>query len=292
MVSTTKTKEGDILFFQDVLQDQQNDAEEDSTTDVANVFFELANAPEIRYRIPPSSYISIRQDPKACGEHTGGIVWETSFLLLNYLRTLHDGDARSKKYPCGKVVVELGAGCGLLGLGIYHSKLARQVILTETPPVLDNLRDNVYANRQLPGTKESSKHDKRLRVGSLDWTRYQDDCHASNIEPHSVDMIVGTDVVFTPSLVLPLLETIQYLAHKDSTILLCLQERCKDSHQLLLSKAVDFNLAVEDISKQVVQVPSCEWGEELECCVLSMRVVQNATSTKEGASSKKKRKRS
>jgi predicted nicotinamide N-methyase len=305
------------LCFQDVMKSyQQQQLEEEGGEDhqaaAAHVFFELANAPMVSYKIDNnddndkySSFekttIRIHQDhADACGQHTGGIVWETSFLLLNYLRQIHlfssreeeeEGisnrnkkNSKNKKqknkpqnYPCGKTVVEVGAGCGLLGLGIYHSKLAEQVILTETDSVLPNLQRNVLQNNDNSGNSGNKISNDKLRACVLDWTRYQEDCRqdACQIEPHSVDMIVGTDVVFSMRFVGPLLETLRYLAHSDTTILLCLQERCPDAHRLLLETANDHNLEVCDISKQVTEVPTCEWGRDLDCCVLQLKVMNN-----------------
>lgn len=258
--------------------------------------------------------IYIRQDmEQACGQHTGGIVWETSYLLLSYLLSLRGGrkedDTTStssgnskKKYPCGRRVLEVGAGCGLLGLGIYHAQLAQHVILTETESVLPNLQYNVSQNNDdddddetdTPDDKKSSKSRRRtqpkgrrsLQVASLDWTRYQKDCQESQILPHSMDFIVGTDVVFSTRLVGPLLETLRYLSHETTTILLCLQERCPDAHQLLLSSCSNGNhhsygLSLQDITKQVTtEVPACQWGKDLDCCILKLQVIPSPTTKK------------
>lgn len=116
-----------------------------------------------------------------------------------------------------------------------------------------------------------------VRACALDWTRYKEDCQACHyyLEPHSVDMIVGTDVVFSTRFVGPLLDTLRYLAHAETTILLCLQERCPDAHQLLLESANNHGLSVRDISEQVTEVPTCEWGRDLDCCILQLRVVDD-----------------
>jgi hypothetical protein len=264
------------LCFQDALQSYlRNDDEGEGGAEIANALFELANATDVSYRIdrPQDVIVRIRQDhDEACGQHTGGIVWETSYLLLNYLRQIYSPEdaTRRSKYPCGKTVLEVGAGCGLLGIGIYHSKLAKRVILTETDSVLPNLLYNVQRNTIRKNLEDETN--ERVRVCGLDWTRYEEDCRVANIEPHSIDFIVGTDVVFSTRFVRPLLETLRYLAHSQTTILLCLQERCPDSHRLLLESASDCGLTVQDISDQVTEVHSCEWGRDLECCILHMQV--------------------
>jgi len=276
-------------------------------TAAANACFELANVTWVSYRIDhhplqqQQKVIRIRQDHnEACGQHTGGIVWETSYLLLNYLRQKFSssmGDEKKvlSKYPCGKTVLEVGAGCGLLGIGIYKSKLAKRVILTDTDSVLPNLRYNVQENYSSKHNKKKMRTDddtdEKVRVCGLDWTRYEEDCRDANILPHSMDMIVGTDVVFSTRFVRPLLETLRYLAHSQTTILLCLQERCPDSHRLLKHSASDYGLMVQDISNDVTQVPTCEWGNDLECCILRLVVDETLEPSVKSQNKRQKRER-
>jgi hypothetical protein len=260
----------------------------DTNEDVSLVFFELANAPYVSYRFgkhnkdneeedssstegsvakkqSPHDCIVVKQDVTACGEHTGGIVWETAYLLLNFLRT---------KNSRLKNTLELGAGCGMVGQALNACGLSKNVIMTEIGQVMPNLLANVERNKM---------HDEKasLQAHTLDWNIYESDCTKAKIAPHSMDTLVGTDVVFSTRLVEPLLRTMSYLAHSKTKAYLCLQERCKDSHQLLLDKAKDYGFQIDDISDYVTSLPSCEWGKELDCCVLKFTVMNG----------KKKRKR-
>ncbi|CAJ1947649.1 unnamed protein product [Cylindrotheca closterium] len=303
-----------VLCFQDLLNiegsrsSQRNsrhhhgqnddDSEDDGQNAVATAFFELANAEAISYRISPALEIVIHQDVSACGQHTGGIVWETSYLLLNYLR--------ATGHSCQRLL-EVGAGCGLVGLGCHKmgTKLAtKEVIITETNEVMKNLTENWRRNypsssKETSGTddvddddddnnnKESS--DPKLRICELDWTRYREDCKKVKIKKHSVDTIVGTDVVFATSLVEPLLQTMRYLAHDDTVAYLCLQERCKDSHKLLLDKAGSYDFKIEDISEEYAALPECKWGKDLECCLLKFTIENKSETTKKARKGKRKR---
>jgi hypothetical protein len=257
------------LCFQDVLTDSlkyQDDAYADDNNGeenvIANAFFDLANAPMICYRIAPSCEINIQQDVSACGEHTGGIVWETSYLLLDFLR--------ATGHSCQRLL-EVGAGCGLVGLGCHKSgDLAKEVIITETQPVMDNLIANWERNYP---SKEDRK-DPSLRICELDWNTHRQDCNRAEIRKHSVDTIVGTDVVFATSLVEPLLKTMRYLAHDETVAYLCLQERCKDAHQLLLEKAKDHDFDIQDISENFAALSNCKWGKDLDCRLLKLTVAK------------------
>ena len=91
-------------------------------------------------------------------------------------------------------------------------------------------------------------------------------------------------MVFSPSLVRPLLETIAKMARKKKNlskeeskkatlIYLCLQIRCPDSHALLFSEAGTYGLEVIDISDEL-KTGNCAWGLELECVMLQIKVVK------------------
>jgi len=210
-------------------------------------------------------------------------------------------------------ILELGAGCGMLGLTLHKAleldvikrpqqqqrKNKWRIFLTETDEVMENLRHNFEQNYPIrnnpPNAMIENDNDddnsnnrnytikgssSLLSVDELDWTRYKQDCVKANIESHSVDYIIGTDVVFSTRFVHPLLETLQFLSHKNTKIYLCLQERCKDSHQLLLKEAINFGFHIHDISQQVFDdIPSCNFGRALECKLLKFTVCTTTTTT-------------
>ncbi|KAL3933292.1 MAG: hypothetical protein SGBAC_010460 [Bacillariaceae sp.] len=303
---STNTRSGQVLCFQDVLNvkdsntsspshyhgRQDNDDDDDDDDQVtANAFFELANAKAISYRISPSCEIVIHQDVSACGQHTGGIVWETSYLLLNYLK--------ATGHSCQRLL-EVGAGCGLVGLGCHKmgTIATKEVIITETKDVMKNLTKNWKRNYDDDEDDDDNDNDNdndnekpvpNLRICELDWTIYREDCKMAKIKKHSVDTIVGTDVVFATSLVEPLLQTMRYLAHDETVGYLCLQERCKDSHQLLLKEASTYDFKIEDISEEYAALPECKWGTDLECCLLKFTIEEKKETKKKAREGKRKR---
>lgn len=231
------------LIYQDVLD--QHDPEE--------AFFELANADLIGYRLSSGAIVEIAQDATSCGQHTGGIVWETSYLLLEYLK--------AQRRPLG-YLLEVGAGCGLLGQALAYEDRCTLAVLTECERVLGNLRANLERNRALG-------HERSVRPCQLDWIDYRQDMEAGQIAP--ADTIVGTDVVFCPALVEPLLQTLQALAHAETIIYLCVQIRCATSHERLLAKAPDYGFVVEDLAHEFGAIPACQFGVDLECHLLQLR---------------------
>lgn len=230
------------LVYQDLL--------DENSEDVSLVFFELANASEIEYRTTSAKNLVLRQDVSACGQHTGGIVWETAYLLVTYLQAINKPLKR---------LLEVGAGCGLVSLSL--SNLADLVVASETYQVLPNLQANLERN-----------HDPKVRSCALDWMNHQHDMARNELLALPFDTILGTDVIFSPALVEPLLETLAAMSHTKTRILLCVQVRCATSHQLLFDKAGSKGLQVKDVTETTIAVtPQCQWGIELECHLLELR---------------------
>ena len=323
-----------------VFQDYARSLSDDGKDAASDVFFELANAELIGYRVPNNSssaneddaMVIIKQHSDA-KTHTGGIVWETSYLLASFLslkfgsnidRNKVHGD---RKYPLGKTL-EIGAGCGMLGLILAAMKLSSRVVMTEAAEVMNILTENVDQNIAKPPTtnnESDSDDDDRLSsnekgiydtnhkpacpkecvsVRRLRWDCLEEDVPAvasdrslaqeNDLQPNSFDTIVGTDVVFSPSLVCPLLETIKLMARKkeaESTtatrIYLCLQIRCADSHSLLFSEAHKYGLEVVDVTEELAAF--CPWAVELECLLLKINVKESKKRKK--ASKEKKSKK-
>ena len=151
-----------VTVFQDYasslsLGPQESNGEDD-VNDAASLFFELANAQLIGYRVANDlssatdndAMVIIKQhsDAKA---HTGGIIWETSYLLAAFLSSKFGSEDRNKvdgdrECPLGKTL-EIGAGCGMLGLILAATKLSSRVVMTEAAEVMDILTENVDQNK-------------------------------------------------------------------------------------------------------------------------------------------------
>lgn len=261
------------LVFQDVLAenlertDCQGGDDDGDDEAVSSAFFELANAPMIAYRINKITHkkqkvenssviLKLGQDQdSACGQHTGGIVWETSVLLLNYLLSKKTED---HSFLNEKRILEVGAGCGLLGLGLAVASEAKEVVVTEARPVLTNLEANLKRNRNLI--------ESPARACALDWTRVREDATAAKISAGWADVVLGTDVIFSPALVEPLLQTLDHvLARGDSVIYLCVQIRCAASHDKFFEEASHKFETTEVSSEELRGIPECSWGPPTGC---------------------------
>ena len=211
------------LRFEDVLE--AVDADE-----VAELLFALANATHVLYRTA-GGVLTIRQDPAIA--HTGGCVWDAAFALARWapaqIRTLQAQASPPRRLRC----LEVGAGCGLLGLLVAH--LGCDVLITEQPSAMANLRANVAAN---PATSVGGT----AAAAQLSWTDDAEVAAAAGRGPW--DLLLGTDIVYSLELVDPLLRTLHACATTHTQVWLCLQQREPIATARLLERARDFFASV------------------------------------------------
>jgi len=171
----------------------------------------------------------LSQDPNS--KHLGTTVWDSSFVFVKYLeKNSRKGEfCRAKLH--GKRVVELGAGCGLSGLGM--ALLGCDVVVTDQVEVLPILLRNVERNMVV--AKSSAAEYPHLgpvgsiQVAELDWGNH---LQAEVLEP-PFDYIVGTDLVYKEHLLPPLLESILALSGPKTTLLLGYEFRCSGVREQL-----------------------------------------------------------
>ena len=58
--------------------------------DAASMFFEMANTNHVEYKCKSGSMLKLRQD-RAVQNCTGGIIWETAFLLGTFMEVIYSG---------------------------------------------------------------------------------------------------------------------------------------------------------------------------------------------------------
>jgi len=206
------------------------------TSDASAAFFDLAQNDLV------SAYqVTIHQD-RNTSLHTGGIVWETSYILAAYLIE------NLKNRPS---VIELGAGCGLLGIALAAAKKARPVVVTDQPSAMENLARNVERNPI-----------KNLTAETLTWG----DNHGK-----TYDVICGTDVVFKKTLVKPLLETMWKLAHEESTGYLLIQDREVEAVRRLEKRGSRYFSEAEEIPIELSNRALEKAAHELGCRLFRYR---------------------
>ncbi|XP_020088599.1 protein N-lysine methyltransferase METTL21A-like isoform X3 [Ananas comosus] len=131
--------------------------------------------------------LHIAQDPNS--KHLGTTVWDASMVFVKYLeKNCRKGRFSPSKLK-GKRVIELGAGCGLAGLGM--ALLGCDVITTDQVEVLPLLMRNVERNTSwiLQANSDSAPFGS-ISVAELDWGNKE---HIKSVGP-PFDYIIGTDV--------------------------------------------------------------------------------------------------
>ncbi|KAJ3693923.1 hypothetical protein LUZ60_009403 [Juncus effusus] len=156
---------------------------------------------------------------------TGAVMWDSGIILAKFLEHSVDSGQLSLK---GTRAVELGAGCGLVG--IVGSLLGANVVLTDLPDRLKLLKKNVETNVGEGMTRGSAK------VGELTWG---DQIESELIDPSEPDFLFGSDVIYSESAVDDLLTTLKELSGPHTTIFLAGELRNDAILECFLEGAMD-----------------------------------------------------
>mmetsp|Transcript_3488 Transcript_3488/g.10125 ORF Transcript_3488/g.10125 Transcript_3488/m.10125 type:complete len:287 (+) Transcript_3488:151-1011(+) len=164
----------------------------------------------------------------------GHQLWPATFLMAAALEKRHRS---SPGYWKGKTVLELGSGCGLVGL--VAAALGAHVMLTDLPTVLDLLSSNVTAN--LPAILAAGG---RAEVTALQWGK-----DAPPPGWGSPDLVLGADLVYHRELYPVLLDTLRQFGSA-TTILLANVRRWSHNEQQFFRPARK-HFAIRDIIGEV-----------------------------------------
>lgn len=165
-------------------------------------------------------WISIQETPDSQEAGTGVMVWDGAVLLARYLE-------KARQQVTGKRVLELGAGCGVVGISAAILG-AEQVLLTDLPYVLPLLQSNVNSNRH--GSNRSSLTTS-MQCCECDWYKKQLN---RRILEFDAQVILLADCVWVEDLVEPLFATLKSLLAAGSNVehvLLSYQRRGKGAHE-------------------------------------------------------------
>jgi ankyrin repeat protein/predicted nicotinamide N-methyase len=137
----------------------------------------------------------------AIDDTTGLGIWSASLVMARWM---------ASKSILGrfdnKVVLELGAGCGVPGLAVGLHSNATSVYVTDfNPSTVRNLEYNIGINANRPCTKSTAGTNgewiERVKASSIDW----DD--ESTWPDDKMDFIIGSDLIYQKSIV-PLLKKV------------------------------------------------------------------------------------
>ena len=110
-------------------------------------------------------------------------------------------------------VVELGAGCGIVGIALAQMLEQVQVLLTDLPEVEEIVMRNIYDNHP--------QRDSSVTFQTLDWDEPGDLCNGS------IDLILVSDCTYNADSLPPLVAVLGRLARSspDAVVLVALKRR-------------------------------------------------------------------
>lgn len=140
------------------------------------------------------------------GSGIPGKIWDSAIALSRLLPKLAEPDG---------IIVDLGAGTGILGL-LMGFVWKRKVVITELESALDVPRANLASNSRV--LAESAPN---IRVVPLDWTRPAD----SGLAKHSVALCIASDLLYQVELFDPLRGTLKHLLKEDGQVVFGYKKR-------------------------------------------------------------------
>ncbi|KAH9129730.1 hypothetical protein LEN26_005416 [Aphanomyces euteiches] len=169
------------------------------------------------------------------GKGTGLTIWDGSVVLAKYLESTSNPSHNVQ----GKRVLELGAGTGLVGLAAAFCG-ASEVTITDLAYTLENVDANIRANAEALSTSVVSTHE-------LDW--FAKDIPDS-LRVQTVDILVGSDIVWVEDLIPPLVDSIAKLLNHPPAqrlMLLAHQTRSTKSDTLFFDLLIQHDLVADEI---------------------------------------------
>jgi len=170
--------------------------------------------------------IKLSQNSDLQQQKVGEVVWDASYLLAKYIE--------SHVPVSGKRVVELGAGCGLVGLTV--GLLGGDVTITDRERELEMARRNIRLNQPLLEARPVTTG--KINTMMLQWGTSES---VQELAP-PVDLIVGADVLYYSKAFPLLLQTLKALSGPSTVILICNQWRDLAEHKFIAMAKELFNI--------------------------------------------------
>jgi predicted nicotinamide N-methyase len=190
------------------------------------------------YFIEDEHWLTLKERRQVISSGTTGLsTWTAAYVLVDWISSRREVFAQ-------RSILELGSGTGFVGLSAALMTQASSVVLTDChPDVLHLLNDNVDINRV----------QSRVSVLELDWCSFS----FPEIVP---DFVLASDVVYDPSICLPLSQVLAAFASRGSRIYLALTVRNAETLQIFLDTLAQMALGAElidEVSSPVGRLAAC-----------------------------------
>jgi predicted nicotinamide N-methyase len=144
-------------------------------------------------------------------KQSGQYLWPAAEKAANYfIQHWAEGLAASR-------ILELGAGCGLTGLVLSQFEGVTEIVFTDYDyGTLKLIEESIELNRTASSTK--------FIVDFLQWGDFEFDprkrVSEENWETQKFDLIIGTDLLYSKDVVLPLFQTVKFFLNKSGKFVL------------------------------------------------------------------------
>ncbi|TFK71380.1 hypothetical protein BDN72DRAFT_794118 [Pluteus cervinus] len=155
---------------------------------------------------------------------TGSVVWRASIdfarLVLEQLHSQHPEPLFHADRLREAHILELGAGTGLLSIAL--SAHVKNYTVTDLDTLIPLIKKNIFLNA--PGSQISGHN---ITVSSLDWValhKAPEHIRQKSFQTCDIDCLLVVDCIYHPSLIEPLVETMDYLSTPGKTVALIVME--------------------------------------------------------------------
>jgi predicted nicotinamide N-methyase len=198
---------------------------------------ELMKLQRRKIRLDSNNYINLNEQTlfKANGEE-GLHLWESSVLFSRYIKKNHNLFEN-------KNIIELGSGCGLLGITcLLHTKCKHLTFTDYQQSVIENLLKNIELNKinhqhlslSTPdGISENNSpyciscFPGRYSILNLDWRDYD------KYKSESYDYIIGSELIYSGGHIEELVKLIKNLLKSDGKAMIVMPEKRSMTNKFL-----------------------------------------------------------
>ncbi|KAM3963095.1 protein-lysine N-methyltransferase EEF2KMT [Aphomia sociella] len=199
---------------------------------------------------------------------TGMRTWEAAFMLGDWALC-------NKELFRDKRVLELGSGVGFTGIVISKFCEPREFIMTDChndvlKTICENIKINFSKMEMMENNEYTSFINEKCALGTmyLDWN----DMKNISLRYKSPDIIIGADIVYDPSILIPLCRVIQTFAQRNKKIEVYIASviRNETTFQQFLSTLESTGLVYEKIQQEKSVV--IEWDNAIQRCLLKIKL--------------------
>jgi predicted nicotinamide N-methyase len=151
-------------------------------------------------------------------------------------------------------VLELGAGCGVVGITVAKRFPKANVLLTDLPEAEDIARCNISANVTQPKNKPSFAN---IEYQNLDWAEPL----PKNLCNGDLDLVLVADCTYNPDVVPNLVRTLaDVVIHNPDVVIVVAMKVRHDSEMVFFDLMKEKQIIVVD--KLIVSIPLLGHGDE------------------------------